>query len=316
MITDVITGVREVIFMKYKGKTLLLDNFREVLKGYSVDVQDVVRSALLDGVSIEKYLESCKSNPYRLDQIRLGMKEKIDECYFRYTSGEVIRGIRGLLKQGVDLSQLKKYKPGSLSDKCFLYLICWCKDGFNVSNLNLSIIPDYLLEFFDYGVRKGINMKVFNNGFQYSLIFADYCIRIMENDCDASKYAIGEWDNEVLSKMEALSSLHQKKRYNAVYGVIDCSDNLNRISLLEKLYTQGVDLSKVTEKDATGVALYSDEKLELLMRGYNEMVDLMPVLTSGATVDEMRAVLAEKVLEKGRVISGSLRSKDPKRSKK
>ena len=37
--------------MKYKGTTLVLDNFRTVLKDFSVDVQDVVRSALLDNVS-------------------------------------------------------------------------------------------------------------------------------------------------------------------------------------------------------------------------------------------------------------------------
>ena len=34
--------------MKYKGIILILDNFRSVLKEYSVDIQDVVRSAILD----------------------------------------------------------------------------------------------------------------------------------------------------------------------------------------------------------------------------------------------------------------------------
>ncbi len=297
--------------MRYKGATLVLDNFREVLKGYSVDVQDVVRSALLDGVSIEKYLDSCKNNPYRLDQIRLGMKEGIDESYFRYTSGEIIRGIRGLLNQGVDLSQLKKYKPGSLSDKCFLYLIYWCKDGYNVSNLNLAIIPDYLLEFFDYGVRKNIDMSVFNNGTQYPMVFTDCCIRIMENGCSVNKYAKGTWGLNVLKKMEKISSLKQKTRYNSVYSVIRPEDSESRVALYEKLTAYGVDLKQISGYK-NNKPMYSDEAMGVIVKGFENNVNLLSEMINGKSVDDLSEILAERVLSRGRVLSGSLRGKDNK----
>ena len=42
--------------MYFKGKKLLLDNFRDVLKNYSLDIQDVVRSCILDDIDVEKYI--------------------------------------------------------------------------------------------------------------------------------------------------------------------------------------------------------------------------------------------------------------------
>ena len=75
--------------MVVKGKTLILDNFRKILSNYTVDIQDVVRSAILDGVDISKYIDVCKDNPYRLEQIRLSIKEGLDESLFNL-SGDLL----------------------------------------------------------------------------------------------------------------------------------------------------------------------------------------------------------------------------------
>lgn len=296
--------------MKYKGTTLVLDNFRSVLKDFSVDVQDVVRSALLDNVSIEKYLDSCRNNPYRLDQIRLGMKEGIDEGYFQYSSGEVIRGIRGLLKKDVNLSPLKKYRSGALSDKCFLYLIYWCKDGFNVSNLNLSIIPDYLLEFFDFGVRHDIDMKPFNNGYQYSINLVDYLVKIVENGCPIDKYSKGDWTIGVLDIMLNLSKMPNKSRYMLLYKILrdDIDDDLLRV--LELISNMDITVINEIANSPEGVFKYTKDEYDLLAEGYKNGISLIVMLREGKSDDEIKRYLTKKKLEKGRVLSGSLRPKD------
>ena len=296
--------------MKYKGTTLVLDNFRTVLKDFSVDVQDVVRSALLDNVSIEKYLDSCRNNPYRLDQIRLGMKEGIDEGYFQYSSGEVIRGIRGLLKKDVNLSPLKKYRSGALSDKCFLYLIYWCKDGFNVSNLNMSIIPDYLLEFFDFGVRHDIDMKPFNNGYQYSINLVDYLIRIVENGCPIDKFSKGEWSNGVLDIMLNLSKLQSKSRYMSMYKVLSGDINEELLGVLELISSMDTKVFNEIADSREGVSKYSIEEYKLLSDGYKNGISVIGMLRDGRSDEEIKGYITKKKLEKGRVLSGSLRTKD------
>lgn len=60
--------------MEYRNQVLLLDNFRSILSSFSLDVQDVVRSAILDGVDLNPYIERFREDPYKLDQIRLGLK--------------------------------------------------------------------------------------------------------------------------------------------------------------------------------------------------------------------------------------------------
>lgn len=50
--------------LNFKGTNLILDNFRTVLRDYSIDVQDVVRSAILDDVDVADYIEICKYCPH------------------------------------------------------------------------------------------------------------------------------------------------------------------------------------------------------------------------------------------------------------
>ena len=111
--------------MIYENDKLILDNFRTVLKDYSVDVQDVVRSAILDGVDITKYIESCKNNAYRLDQIRLGMKENLEEIFLNIKNGDSIYKIRKLKERGVSLSGIQsQIRQGVLNEESLNKSLC------------------------------------------------------------------------------------------------------------------------------------------------------------------------------------------------
>ena len=111
--------------MYYKGKKLILDNFRNVLSSYSVDIQDIVRSAILDDIDISDYIDVCKTNPYLLDQIRLSIKDGLSASYLKIGDAEILYSIRqlnGLL----DLKPLEnQLKNNILSSDHIHYIIKW-----------------------------------------------------------------------------------------------------------------------------------------------------------------------------------------------
>lgn len=289
--------------MKYNGTPLLLDNFREVLKMYSLDVQDVVRSAILDNVDISKWVPKCVGNPYRLDQIRLGMKEGIDSRYFEYKSGEVIRGFRGLLSRGVDVSPILKYRVGELSDKCLLFVIIWCKEGYDFSKYNLAIVPDYLLEFFDSCIRKGLDVSEFNKGVLYSLDYIEACSRILNNGCNVNKYATGTYSIDVLKIMEKIS--YVPKKYSALYRVIDDAASLSRVESLERAFFIGnksvLHLNNIKDDDILNMlveamvsgAEFTDEEIN---KGINSLGERDAI-----------TMIQERVLSSRKVLKGTLR---------
>ena len=283
--------------MKYKGKNLLLDNFRVILSDFSVDVQDVVRSAIMDGVSLEGYLESCRNNPYRLDQIRLGLKEGINKAYFSYESGEIIRGIRGLLSQGVNLAPITKYKSKDLSDKCFLYLIYWCKDGYDVSNLNLSIVPDFLLESYDYGVRSGVDMALFNTGVKYTTNYLDTCLSIATTGSKFDKFVTGDYDIKVLEYMNSLARF--SKKYSEIYKILSKVDTVEKIKLYEKILSLGKKLDN-------RVSNIGEKELGIVVEGLEHDVDLFEKAKNGASFGDLKEAYTEGILVGRRLLSGKL----------
>ena len=173
--------------MKYKNTELLLDNFRQVLKDFSVDVQDVVRSAILDGVDISQYINVCKNNPLRLDQIRLGLKEGIDKIFFSITSGECIYKIRKLDSQLLNIVSSKMCKE-SLSGESLGKLIDWATAGYDLYDITISIIPKTLYEVFEQGFQKGFDMRIFNNGRNYTADYIRYCLVMISNGRDVTPF--------------------------------------------------------------------------------------------------------------------------------
>ena len=60
--------------MYLNSRRVTLDNISEVLAGYSLDIQDEVRSMILDGLDLSEWVSVCRDNPYLLNQIRLAVK--------------------------------------------------------------------------------------------------------------------------------------------------------------------------------------------------------------------------------------------------
>lgn len=283
--------------MKYKGEVVLLDNFRTLFYDYSVDIQDVVRSALLDGVDIVKFIGLCKDNPYRLDQIRLAMKEKLPQGLYKVSNGDIIYKIRKLYQRGVNLSAVERQlNSGSLSDEYTEYMLSWVAEGISIDSLNLAIIPKGLLETFDYGLRSGFSMVEFNNGISYSPEYIKLCLKILKDEKSITFLLGGEYDLEVLRYIAAFSKIEDKK-WNELTTNIDSDIDDVRTIMLIKLVKAGVSISDLQQKGSNGDYIYSYECLVIIHSACLGQLDYKTLIKSTTDPIRMRSMADEMELK-------------------
>ena len=289
--------------MVFRGERLMMDNFRTVLKDYPIDIQDIVRSAILDMVDISKYIDPCKDNPFRLDQIRLGLKEGLNPKYFTYNRGDIIYGIRKLTNQGVNLSPLTKYKDSDLTKIYLWFIIQWCKEGYNISNLDLTIVPEYLLGTFNEGLKSGVDMSVFNNGIQYPVRYLEDCIHIKSEGLDVQKFLMGDYSTQILDYLSDL--VNDKRKYKSIYDVISYDDSMDRVMNYEKICAMSKDLVPYAERGSNGRPVISDEVLEELVLGLESGIDLIGKIDS-YDLELVKETIVEEKLKGRKLTSGRL----------
>ena len=83
--------------MYFNGHRVKIENIEKIFSSYSLDIQDEVRSMVLDGLDLVDWVPVCKDNPYRLNQIRLASKEGVDPRFFSISDGSVLYGLRKYL---------------------------------------------------------------------------------------------------------------------------------------------------------------------------------------------------------------------------
>lgn len=279
--------------MKYNNVDLILDNFRTVLNGYSVDVQDVVRSAILDGIDISEYIPQCKENSLRLDQIRLGMKEGLPKHLFKISSGRILYKLRILYNNGVDISTISRYvNLNTLSMDHLDFLLRWVEGGLPIRDLNVETIPKDLLEVFDYGLKSGISMKVFNNGVNYKPDYVRALLQIMSNNKSITIFLSGEWDLDVINVLSSFSST-TKNKWLKIVTSIDENTTLERTKLLIKCVRANVPIKELVKRDEDGEWVYrEDDCLIIIYNACKHNLDYSRILQY-TSAEEMQAVYDE-----------------------
>lgn len=281
--------------MKFRNKELILDNFRVVLKDCSVDLQDVVRSAILDGVDISEYIASCKNNPYRLDQIRLAIKDGLSDVFLKIDKGDIIYKVRRLKEKGVKLIQIEEQlKKGILSERYMSYLIKWVESGLNTSRLNLALIPSDLLDTFEYGLKNGFDMKPFNNGTAYNPEYVMSCLQISGNNKGVSSFLKGDYSLEVLRVLSSFSKMPDAK-WNCLLSNIDSSIGVERLNKLIELVKQGISITELQRKEE-GEYLYPCECLDIVQSAYLAKLDVQKLILETRDPEVMRKLANEMEL--------------------
>ena len=288
--------------MEFNGKKLILDNFRGELKGYPIDVQDIVRSAILDGLDISEYIQACKGNPSRLEQIRLCKKEGVDESYLSTPSGELLYRMRTLGKKGVNLQPIKKYltMTPSLGEVYISYVLDWYEDGITFDYLNLSIIPEMLLSVFDLGLRNGVNMKIFNNGKIYTTQYLLSCVQIYNNGHNVDSFLKDDWDSDTLQAITTFSKT-TKSKFKQLISLVTRKDSSDRVVK----YIEAVRLSRDLVVELKGIE--EDERINLVIDAFKNNLDFKKVANKELTLAEARSLYSDLYLEKTKIRSGKFK---------
>lgn len=289
--------------MIYENNKLILDNFRTVLKDYSIDVQDVVRSAILDGVDITKYIESCKNNAYRLDQIRLGMKENLEEVFLNIKNGDSIYKIRKLKEKGVSLTGIQaQIKQGVLNEESLNKLISWVESGYNIENINISIIPKSLFEVFEQGFQKGFDMKIFNDGRNYKPMYVRYCLVIMANRKDIHPFLSDNlWSEDCIKQLAVFSKIRSQEKWGNLIRNINSNISSDKLDALISCVKNGINISILSGDDWTA------QGIRFILKAFENNLDYNSLISVGPNEDTILTKLNEIMLNKNKRVSGRLR---------
>ena len=290
--------------MNCKGEKVLLDNFRRLYVDCSVDVQDVIRSAILDDVDIAEFVNSCRDNPYRLDQIRLALKEGITGGILTITNGETIREIRGMKAMGMDISEIsRQLENAHLSEKHIMYLLKWVKTGREISDIDISIVPRKLLDAFDYGLLRNHKMGKYSRCSSGEYVLS--CLRIEEYGKNVDFLLKTIYQQPVV---EYLATFAKNKDgvWNRLVGCIDSSISPVRVELLGSLALCGCDMERVQECSQNHY-LFTDEALRVVLDAYRRKLDVGRVICDTYEETELKTKFAEIDLNKGKTVQVKLR---------
>lgn len=289
--------------MKFKGNELILDNFRSVLSDYSVDVQDVVRSAILDGVDISAYIPVCKNNPLRLDQIRLGIKEGIDEVFLSVKSGECLYKIRKLDSRSLDLVS-QKIEKNSLSGDSLEKLIDWVLKGYNIQGINVSIIPKSLYEVFEQGFQRGFDMSIFNDGRLYNQEYLKYCLVILSNGKDINPFVGNNsdlWSMDCIKLLASFSRVNSIEKWHKLISIISPDVKTDTLKSLISCVKTGIDIKKLVDNN------WSSTCIEYLLKAYENKYDYTKLIAIGPDELLLSSTLNQMMLNKSKRVSGRIR---------
>lgn len=300
-------GLRGVS-MYFDNRKVTLDSYLDIFKDFSLDIQDEVRSMILDNIDLTEFIYPCKDNPYRLNQIRLAYKEGISSEYFRIDSGKILYKIRQFISETEDSSILLPYITRGFSDSEWDYIIEWATKGYLDSRLNLHITPFSMWSSLDVGLKLGLPMWIFTNGKSYSNKFIESMIKILSNGYSVKRYLTGDWSISVIEKIAAYSYRRWFSRIEPfLYDMI----SYNFIFLVGELISKHAPVEKymqLAKDDATGELyyLYTSYHLEFLLEAYEKGYDVTDLEDYSLSENEMRYRLSKKNIKTKGVFQGKL----------
>lgn len=287
--------------MEYNGEKLNLDNFRSVLSDFSVDVQDVVRSAVLDVVDVSEYLDSFKTDSYSLDQVRLALKEGLDVSEIPPINGRVMFELRRAVRGGLDFKKISSLIFADIDEEYFSYLLKWYQMGIDVSCVNLSKTPKNLLKVLDYGVQNGYNLSKFNPNVSCDPKIVKYFIMIETLGRDSTllyRLNLGIEELKLLFKKAGELNNSQWKEVCAWIERVKRRADVRYISAIVSCVRNNMKVDWRKKR-------YSTKQLEYAIEAYERGVDYEKVLNEELE-NKAKEVLIKLQVEQNKQLSGRL----------
>ena len=293
--------------MYFKGSRVTLESLSSQFRGYSLDIQDEVRSMVMDNLDLSKWIDVCKDNPYRLNQIRLGSKEGLDPRFFTILDGSVIYRIRSLAATGFNVGELLAYVGVGFTKDQWFYIISWAERGLLDSRLALVRTPFSMWGFIDKGLRNNLPMWLFTSGKKYSDTFMHSVLTLMSNGQSAEKFLNSSWKDETL---KLLAEFSYRRWFNNIVGFVDYFIPYDFLVSVGELAKEGLideDLFEIGYDDDSGnYYLYQSYHLDAILRCVMQGYDYSKLKDYNLSGSEVDTILKEIELNSKRSFRGRL----------
>ena len=294
--------------MYFKGSRVTLESIGSQFRGYPLDIQDEVRSMVMDNLDLSQWIDVCKDNPYRLNQIRLGSKEGLAPKFFTILDGSVIYKIRGLAATGFNVGELLPYVGVGFTKEQWTYIIAWAERGLLDSRMALVRTPFSMWEFIDKGLRKNLPMWLFTSGKKYSNTFMHSVLTLMSNGQSAEKFLNSSWKDETL---KLLAEFSYRRWFNNIVGLVDYFIPYEFLVSVGELAKEGLideDLFEISYDGDTGdyYYVYQSYHLEAILRCVMQGYDYSRLKDYNLSGSEVDTILKEIELNSKRSFRGRL----------
>ena len=253
------------------GKVATLGNYLELTKGYSTDIQDEVRSAILDDTPISPYIKKCKNDSFKLNQIRLAIREYVPSRYIStHLSATNLKWIRKISSKGYSLYVLDNYlsKGGVLSISCDALdlVLSAYYDGVDVASVDFTTVSEDVVGLVCAGLRKGYPMWVITESHtQKSAEFIRVLMKCMSLNLDIHPFLSDGWDVE---RVQLIASNASRLEY--VYAVlmkhINSRFSKEQLEIIIEVAKDYLDFLPLCLKDEDGYPVFNTWQLDAISK--------------------------------------------------
>lgn len=292
--------------MEYRGTLLVLDNFRSVLADFDLDLQDVVRSSILDGVDVSEYIDRCRLDARRLDQIRLAMKQGLPSALINALTGDQLYAVRQMYQKGYNIDVITtQISSGRLSGSHLDYLVKWVVRGVDLSGVKLSLIPKSMLEIYDMHLCRdaGFDLASFANGKVFSKDYILYCVSIQAFGKPVKVFADCEWDSELLSYLSIVAQSTSSSMWDLIIRSTHPYSSKSRAQVIVELARKGV----LTESNSSLIPLLDDESLSVIAEAAKLGYPYKTLMDTKMDITRRKSLLEEWKMNSGKKVGGTLR---------
>lgn len=249
----------------YKGQVVNTNNYLTVFSGYSLDVLDEIRLAILDDTPIAPYISSCKEDSYRLGQLRLAIKEYVPRKFLNpYISGACMFKIRKGLREGLDMSPVLKYVRGGAKPSVPCHTLERMLDvilaGGDISKTDFTAIANNLVGVVCEGLLKNYPMWLFENE-TLSEQRVRLLMRGMALNIDVSPFVSSEWSDAQIRCIFLNAKLVD---INFLLSIINSRFSTECIECVVFAITNNLDYTVTGAKDSDGNPVFNEFQMDAL----------------------------------------------------
>lgn len=282
--------------MKYKGVDLTFENYATRLEGFSQDIKDEVRSAILDNTPIGDFIDVCRDDPFRLQQLRLAAKEFYPTWVFKVEDGANIYRIRNL--SGVSVEMVENQVSAGLPREYIEELISWIEEGVVIpEDFNMRRVPKTILTPVSTAIKSGVDPNAIVKLSKGNEEAAGLYVQIAVKGLSLGKFEGKNLSNSCLGSVAELAG---RPYIGTVVELLEPRSGSEEVEVLWELAKSGFDFS-LFEGD-----YYTSMQLSWIHQAFLEKFDVTKMLDTELNNSELNEIYNTLATDRSKRLSGRL----------